>query len=301
MNVVIWLQSSNIRLLFYSINVLNKLCGDVRLLGFTGAHEPPSQMKNKNYPLDFIPKNALATVDFDLLIVSGENASLVDVLKEAPSLGIDPDKIILDRTIAVPNFTLEKYQRLRHSRLSILSQNCWGGFVYHWFCLQFLSPTIDLFFPDNEFLKILRDPQTYLGKKLYFIRMNINEITKQQYPSFLLGGVEVVMLHYTDPDCVNTAKRKWDERLLRLNWDNLLVMMYFDDRRLLDEFDQLPFAKKVGIVPFETDVPSGFHINFGDTPPNDRWQICFDITNRKYWQYDLWDMLLDGKKTPLEN
>ena len=131
--------------------------------------------------------------------------------------------------------------------------------------------------------------------------MYINQKNKQKYPGFMLGDVEVKMLHYIDRDCVNTAKRKWTERLRKINWDNLLVMMSTNEPAVLDEFDQLPFDKKICTVPFKSDIPSAFYIDYGKTPLADRWKIGLDVANPKHWSYNLWDLLLDGKKTPLES
>ena len=63
------------------------------------------------------------------------------VLKEAKQLGLDEDKIVLDRTVMVPGFTLEKYNRLRHSQLSILSHQCTGGYLYNTFNLLVIAYT----------------------------------------------------------------------------------------------------------------------------------------------------------------
>ncbi len=91
-------------------------------------------------------------------MVTGQNTSLVPILKDAETLDIDEDKIVLDRTVTIPNFTLEKYKKLRRSKISILSMNCFGGFTYHRFGLPFLSPIINMFASEEDFLKFLKNP-----------------------------------------------------------------------------------------------------------------------------------------------
>ena len=64
-----------------------------------------------------------------------------EIFSEAVALGINPSKIISQNVVMLPNFTFQKYKILRESKLSIISQNCFGGFLYHRFHLPFLSPT----------------------------------------------------------------------------------------------------------------------------------------------------------------
>ena len=224
-------------------------------------------------------------------------------MKESETLKINLDKVLLDRTISIPGFTLERYKKLRRSKLSIISKNCWGGFLYHTFGLPFLSPTINAVIIDElDFLKFLSDLMSYMNKELRFCKMNFNEVTNEYYPSFYLGDVLWTMLHYVDEDSINTARQKWEERRTKINWYNLLVMDYTKELSLLEKFDELPFAKKVCFVPFETDLDSGFYINDSNSLyPNEVFdEQVLDTARSAYCPYDLWDMLLYGKKTPLK-
>ena len=315
MKIIVRVQTLNMPLLSKAVDVLKKLYGEVDLIGATSSASSPPRIIIDHKTLPTIDKNDLASIEFDLIVVNGSSASLgnllsetnkgrasfADVIRDAKKLGIDPIKIVPDRTVCIAGFSVEKYQRLQRSNLSILSTSCWGGVVYHAFGLPFLSPTINLFFPNGGFMKVLRDPKNYFAQDLKFLQMYINQKNKQKYPGFMLGDVEVKMLHYIDRDCVNTAKRKWTERLRKINWDNLLVMMSTNEPAVLDEFDQLPFDKKICTVPFKSDIPSAFYIDYGKTPLADRWKIGLDVANPKHWSYNLWDLLLDGKKTPLES
>ena len=293
MNVVIWFQSPNVKMLVYAINVLNKQCGNVVILGMTGAQRAASVSSG---PFEFIDKNDLPKLDYDLLLVSGEDASMVDVFKEAPALGIDPDKVILDRTICINNFSLERYQRLRKSRLSILSRNCWGGFMYYRLGLPFLSPTINMFLSDRDFIKLIRDRQHYFSQELRLVDKGFNPTLEFEYPIFMLDDVKLNMNHYRD---VDDAREKWRSRSARINWSNALILMDTNKPELLAEFDQLPFDKKICFVPFETDIESGFYIPPEQYCGQALWQAVLDTARGDFICFDLWDMLLYGKKTPL--
>ena len=291
MKIIIWVQSPNVKMLVFAINVLNKLCGNVYILGMTGSEKAASVSSG---PIDFIDKHDLASLDFDLLLVSGENASIVDVLREAPTLGINPDKIILDRTVCIKNFSLECWRLLRQSRLSILSRNCWGGFVCHRFGLPFLSPTVNMFLSGNDFIKLLRRPKYYFDRELKLVDKGFNPELQIEYPIFLLDDIKLNMNHYNDFD---VARQKWRERVARINWSNVLAVMNTDKPEVLAEFDRLPFDKKVCFVPFETEVKSGFCIPPEMYRGQALWQAVLDISRGKLLCFDLWDLLLFGKKT----
>ena len=78
--------------------------------------------------------------------------------------------------------------------------------------------------------------------------------------------------------------------------------MYTDSKEVLQRFERLPFGKKVCFVPFESDLPSAFPFDrnkLGIKIPT--WDMATRIANGSVLVYDLWDMLLYGKKTPIEN
>ena len=253
----------------------------------------PLIINGKIVPL--LDEKTIGTVEFDIIIVGGLDVEMSEVMKEAARLGLDEDKIVLDRTICVPDFTLEKYKQLRHSQLSIISLVCWGGLAYHLFGLPFTSPTINLWFEEREFIKLLRDPQRYFDKELRFLKKGLYE--GDEYPIFFLGDVKVHMNHYTD---VEFARTKWEERRLKINWFNLLVMMHTDTPEILKEFDQLPYGKKVCFTSFETKLNSGYYIDPKYRRGLPHLVTTVNNTARNIVKiYDMWDMLLYGKKTPL--
>ena len=295
MRVVIWFQSPHFQVLSFALGVLNRRYGSTSVLGLTNV-PPAVNMKNKVFGAA-IEKSDLTSIEYDIIIVSGQDTSLPPVLAEALMLGIDTDKIVLDRTVCIPGFSLEKYQKLRRSRLSILSQNCWGGLIYHSFGLQFLSPTINLYAPDRDFLKMLNDPRLHLDSELRFYGTNFDDDSKRDYPIMTLGSSKLHMIHYDDEI---SARRKWEDRRLRINWYNLLVMMYTEKSEVLAEFDRLPFGKKVCFVPFESDLDSAFYIPPELVRRRNFYEAVNDLASNKIFCFDLWDMLFYGLRTPLK-
>ena len=298
MNVVLWIPNQNTAgLLNPSLDILSRLYGKLNILGaIVSQGVTVSGVK-------IIDKQDLKSMEYDLIVVSvkdvpflitNEQSAFVTILKEATELGIDTDKIILDRVICIPNFTLKKYIKLRHSALSIFSRDCFGSWTYHRFGLPFLSPTINMFASDKDFLKFLKKPIENIKSELRFQKTAHNSDLNIDYPVFKIGETEWHMNHYRD---FNVAFRKWYERSYRINWFNVLVVMNTESPEVLTEFDKLPFAKKVCFVPFETDLDSGFYINPARYTEKNFARLTHLMALGEFNYYDLWDMLLYGKKT----
>ena len=161
--------------------------------------------------------------------------------------------------------------------------------------LPFLTPLINTAWRDDCFLNFLNDPRGCIEHGLEFIREMPRNDSK--YPLTCLGkGVEIDMIHETD---FQNAKEKWDRRAKRINWYNLLVVMYTERKEILEAFDELPYGKKVCFVPFESDCSSAYYIDPYTDPEKKFWMFITGFAEGKYDFYNLFDMMLYGKKTPL--
>ena len=140
------------------------------------------------------------------------------------------------------DLSADRYERLAQSRVSILSNCCWGGLTYHYFKLPFLSPTINLFFTDRDYIRFLENLDGMLEKEPVFDRMAYNPEEDFDYPIFDLCGVKLHMYHCRDKE---QGLREWNERRARVNRSNLLVTMITESPETAERFDRLPFEKKV--------------------------------------------------------
>ena len=298
MNVVIWVQYDTIAtqdkakgksLLGSAFAALDKPKGSANIVGVVESVPMPI---NK---LNTIDKQELVNVDFDLVLVTGHDVDLAPILAEAAALGLDTDKFVLDRTVLIPGFTLEKYKELRHSDLSILSMGWWAGIAYHKLGLPELSPTIGMYTGEESFMNFLPEARWHLKKDLHFERTEFNSDLGITYPIFWLDGTQWFMNGYTnDAD----ALELWNERKDKVNWSNVLVTMHTASPAVLERFNCLPYAKKVCFVPFETEVESGFYINPKLCGGN-LLHASEGIITGAVAAYDVWDLLLYGKKTSI--
>lgn len=122
---------------------------------------------------------------------------------------------------------------LKNKKFSIISNNCWGGGVYDKYGLRYLSPTIGLWIPPDDYIIMLRDLRTYLSEDLVQISwqeshiknilLEKHNLSGLQLDSLVIGrlkDIDIVFLHYSS---FVEAKEKWTKRCKRVNFDNLLV------------------------------------------------------------------------------
>lgn len=143
---------------------------------------------------------------------------------------------------------------LRNRDFTVISNNCFGGFVYQRYALPYRTPTAGLFFMPDDYLKLLGDPRRYFAAPLRFIdplqarcaaALGAADPAYGSYPVARLLDVEIYFMHYATPE---EAREKWTRRCARINWDNLLVK-FCDQNGATEEqiraFDQLPYPHKV--------------------------------------------------------
>ena len=222
---------------------------------------------------------------------------MAEVTKFAKSIKLDVDKLLGDWIVCIPGFTLQKYRQLQHSKLSIFAIDCFGGLITNLMGLPFRSPFINLFMNPSEYIRFLRSPRVYMEEKLVFQKTAFEHNLKFDYPIFTMGNVSVNMNHYPDFDA---AVEIWNKRKQRINWYNLFVTMHTEKQEILEQFDELPYSKKVCFVPFKSNLDSAWYVD--PKIKNDSYfghAIHLFGRGDKPSYYDMFDMLLYGKKTPL--
>lgn len=114
-------------------------------------------------------------------------------------------------------------KRLKNSNITIISQNCTGGVLYHDLGLEFLSPTINMFIEGENFVKLVENLEHYLN-------MPAEPLTDEyvdpvdntiKYPKIKIGDIELCCLHYKK---CSEAIQCWERRKHRVNVDNVFVI-----------------------------------------------------------------------------
>lgn len=145
------------------------------------------------------------------------------------------------------SYFYEKKQRrrLKNHDFSILCPSCIGGVIYHRLGQRFLSPTINLWMRQRDFLKFVSNLEQYINKELVFVEGVVVAGKVCDYPVAKLGDVLIFFKHSNSKE---EAKADWEKRKVRINYDNLYLIIYdreditFDD---LIEFGKIECANKI--------------------------------------------------------
>ena len=151
------------------------------------------------------------------------------------------------------NIYLGKYRnrKLLKKNVTIISNNCWGGHVYRYLGMEYLSPTIGLYFFANDYVKFCKNLKYYISQELQFISVEESKHREDLYernttcPIGILDDVEIIFLHYKSEE---EALEKWNRRSNRINWENVVVKFseqnHCSTKEILD-FDKLPYDRKI--------------------------------------------------------
>jgi len=105
------------------------------------------------------------------------------------------DKLVTYRVLEIPRFRFDQYIKLKESRVSIVSNNCWGGLIYHTLGMECLSPFKNLYLEDADYLKLLGNLKYYLNCDLQFQEYAIEIHSGAKYPVMRLDDVSVHCNH----------------------------------------------------------------------------------------------------------
>lgn len=146
---------------------------------------------------------------------------------------------MLIRKVIERNYEKRLRNKNKNKDFSIICPNCIGGLIYHRLGVKFLSPTINLWMYQYDYLKFVLDLEKYISLELEFIESNYN------HPVAKLGDITLYFNHYKTNE---EAKKKWDSRKRRINYDNLFLIMYDKDGLTKDDFKKLEKVKCRGKI-----------------------------------------------------
>ena len=228
----------------------------IRIVGVTANDGMPRARELDGYRI--FPKNELNEQDFDYVVVLNER-HFGEIRKEIETLLGTPEKVLSYRVFEIPNLrSFGDYVDLKEERLTILSNNCWGGTVYNTLGLECMSPIKNLFLQDEDYLQLLGDPKSYFAKALEFKRYDVDINSNKEYPVMQLGDIEVHCNHASNSEEV---RELWERRCKKINYENMFVEMYTKDKQIETRFNRLEYEKKICFVPYVTEQPNSLTID----------------------------------------
>ena len=153
--------------------------------------------------------------------------------------------------------------KINNTNFTIISNNCWGGFVYQSYGLEYNTPTIGLFFMAEDYIKFAKNTKYYIECKLKFVDPKESKWAEDlngthkfgEYPIGILDDIEIHFLHYKSE---KEVLDNWKRRLGRINWNKVLYK--FNDQNLctnedIKKFSELPYKNKICFTSKEYKLP----------------------------------------------
>lgn len=145
-------------------------------------------------------------------------------------------------------------EELKNKSFTLISNNCDGCFILHDLGLKFNTPTVNLYFSMEDFIK-------FLERLDYYLTLELEEAEWSKYPIGKLGDIKINFMHYEN---FQLAKEKWDERKKRIDKNNLYILATEKDGctyELIKRFNNLPYKNKVMLThkPYD-EVKSTYYI-----------------------------------------
>lgn len=150
-----------------------------------------------------------------------------------------------------PIFSGFNRKKLKNTDFTIISNNCWGGKCYEYYGLIKQSPTVGMYFFADDYIRFIIDLEKYLSMDLEIISADkskyYNELERRgqlDVPIGILGDIEVIFLHYNNPEIV---LNKWKRRVQRINWKNIIYKFSYMNGcndSLLSEYEKFVVDKK---------------------------------------------------------
>lgn len=154
-----------------------------------------------------------------------------------------------------PFFAKSRQKRINNNDFTIISNNCWGGICYEYFGLPKQSPTVGTYFFADDYIKFVTNLTHYLNTKIKIIKAEeskyyrlLKEKSETNVPIGLLDDIEIVFLHYRDPE---VAIQKWNRRVKRVNLNNIIIKFSYMNEcndELLEKFLSISGIKKICFV-----------------------------------------------------
>lgn len=171
-------------------------------------------------------------------------------------------------------------KRLTNKNFTIICNNCVGGVILHELGQRFNSPTINLFFRAEDYIRFLENLDYYLEQELTEIQSN------RGYPVAKLKDIIIYFIHY---QTFAEAREMWKKRTKRINRKNMYIIMVQQSgctEAILKRFDNLPYRHKVVFV--SAPMPSikcSYYIPGSERPDGEVRDLCAykgKVTGRRW-------------------
>lgn len=208
--------------------------------------------------MDGIPCYTAEEADFgvvDYVIVANEKWR--PIAEYLGTLKCEESKIIWSWVFSVPYFDFDKYITIRKGKITILSRNCLGGFVYRDLGMKALSPTKNCMCFRADWYEFVENYQRYLNCDMEVYDKNTHGMYQGNLGNqFMEKGIidSKILWDFNHARDIRVAVTEWNRRRENANLDNIAVIDIITNDKELEMFDKIKINKKVGLYYKETDV-----------------------------------------------
>lgn len=167
-------------------------------------------------------------------------------------------------------YKIRRASRLSNQNFTIIASNCNGTMMYFDLGLPYLSPTINLWIEQHDFIKMIENLEWYMNEPIVELH------GEEDYPVGLLNDIKIYFRHY---DSFDEAVSKWEERKKRIHWDNLFIVgdSWDGDYEVIQQFDRLPYKNKVIFSPVPyPEFKSVYYVEAF----KEKWGVTTDFKNQ---------------------
>lgn len=185
----------------------------------------------------------------------------------------------------------------RNKNITLISNNCIAGYIYHDVRGKFYSPTINLQIAPVDYVKFVNNMDFYLNQDLVEIQEPSDEGFKKlggekiTFPVGRLGDIIIYFQHYKN---FTEAKSKWESRKERIIADNIVLLLVdtFCTQEILEEYSNAPFRK----IFLSNDarkkdwITDGTFLKYDSTKCTEWYEIAktrdniYDLLGRRYFE-----------------
>lgn len=214
------------------------------------------------HPIDIISGD----VEFDYIVISViEDAIFREIVEEAIILGIPRDIILPLRIFKIPFFNFDEYVSIKNSKISILSDYCFAGYIYHKFGMQFTTPTIKMYSDNPNYYRFISNLEKYMNTSMVEVENIVDDPSPGGY-AYPRGRLDDVEWTFNHDVIYETAKERWEKGVSRFNWNNYMVIMTIESEEYAYKFNSLPIKKKIGFYYKDLGLDSVVYIPEWNSP-----------------------------------
>lgn len=117
----------------------------------------------------------------------------------------------------IKHYENKERHKLQNEDFTILCSNCIGGIIYNRLGMKFLSPTVNMWMSQRDFIKFSTNLRHYILQPLIFVD------SAEETP---VAKCDDILLHFNHHNNQDEAQKDWEKRKARINYDNVYIIFY---------------------------------------------------------------------------